>query len=124
MVNRTVIEVVIGVFYALGAGTQALWVLWHSEKFYRDMADRAWLPPAEAFIEGVLIPNSAAVTVLVAVFEAGAAIAIQGSRSWSGTRSRWNLLDRWRIDRQPRRDSLLRHARRRPLLARRCSLGW
>jgi hypothetical protein len=40
------------------------------------MADRAWLPPAEAFIERVLIPNSVAVTVLVAVFEAGAAIAI------------------------------------------------
>ncbi len=76
MVNRTVIEVVIGVFYALGAGAQALWVLRHSEKFYRDMAERAWLPPAEAFIERVLVPNSVAVTVLVAVFEAGAAIAI------------------------------------------------
>ena len=76
MVKRTVIEVVIGVFYALGTAAQALWVLPNSEKFYRDMADRAWLPPAEAFIEGALIPNSAAVTVLVAVFEAGAAIAI------------------------------------------------
>ena len=40
------------------------------------MADRAWLPPAGAFIEGAPIPSSAAVTVLVAVFEAGAAIAI------------------------------------------------
>lgn len=55
MVNRAVIEVVIGVFYALGAAAQALWVLPNSEEFYRDMADRAWLPPAEAFI---LIPNT------------------------------------------------------------------
>jgi hypothetical protein len=76
MALRTAIEVVIGVFYTLGAGTQALWVLRHSEKFYRDMADRAWLPPAEAFIEGVLVPNSVLITVLVAVFEAGLAIAI------------------------------------------------
>lgn len=76
MALRTAIEVVIGVFYALGAGAQALWVLRHSEKFYRDMADRAWLPPAESFIEGVLVPNSVLVTVLVAVFEATMAIAI------------------------------------------------
>ncbi|MEE8375362.1 MAG: hypothetical protein V3S26_03455 [Acidimicrobiia bacterium] len=76
MFSRTVIEVVIGVFYALGAGAQGLWVLRHSEKFYRDMADRAWLPPAETFVEGVLIPNSVTVTVLVALFEAGVAIAI------------------------------------------------
>ncbi|MEA2002866.1 MAG: hypothetical protein U9N84_13410 [Actinomycetota bacterium] len=76
MVLRTATEVVIGVFYALGAGAQALWVLRHSEKFYRDMADRAWLPPAESFIEGVLVPNSVLITVLVAVFEGGVAIAI------------------------------------------------
>ncbi|MEA2001862.1 MAG: hypothetical protein U9N84_08270 [Actinomycetota bacterium] len=76
MAIRTIIEVVIGVFYALGAGAQALWILRHSEKFYRDMADRSWLPPAESFIENVLVPNSVTVTVLVAVFEAGAAIAI------------------------------------------------
>jgi hypothetical protein len=75
-VNRTVAEVVIGVFYALGAGYQGLWVLRHSRKFYEDMADHSWLPPAEAFIEKVLVPNSVTVTVLVAVFEAGAAIAI------------------------------------------------
>ena len=76
MAIRTVAEVVIGVFYALGAGAQALWILRHSEKFYRDMADRSWLRPAESFIENVLVPNSVTVTVLVAVFEAGAAIAI------------------------------------------------
>jgi hypothetical protein len=40
------------------------------------MADRSWLRPAESFIESVLVPNSIAGTVLVAVFEAGAAISI------------------------------------------------
>lgn len=63
-------------FYALGAGAQALWVLRHSETFYRDMADRSWLQPAQSFIENVLVPNSVTVTVLVVVFEAGAAIAM------------------------------------------------
>lgn len=76
MVNRTVIEVVIGGFYALGAGGQALWVLPHGQKWYEDMADRAWLPPAEVFVEKVLVPNSVTVTVLAAVFEAAVAIAI------------------------------------------------
>ncbi len=76
MVNRTVIEVVIGVFYAVGAGSQALWILPRGQKWYEDMADRAWLPPAEVFIEKVLVPNSVTVTVLAAIFEAAVAIAI------------------------------------------------
>ena len=76
MTIRAVAEVVVGVFYALGAGAQGLWILRHSEKFYRDMADRSWLWPAESFIENVLVPNSVTVTVLVTVFEAVAAIAI------------------------------------------------
>ncbi|MCP3988421.1 MAG: hypothetical protein GY926_08330 [bacterium] len=76
MAFRTAIEVVIGVLYALGAGAQALWVLRHSEKFYRDMADRAWLPPAEELIQRLLVPNSVMITGLVAVSEAALAIAI------------------------------------------------
>jgi hypothetical protein len=76
MVNRTVIEVVIGVFYAFGAGGQALWILPRGQNWYEDMADRAWLPPAEVFIEKVLVPNSVTVTVLAAIFEAAVAIAI------------------------------------------------
>jgi hypothetical protein len=75
-VNRTVIEVVIGVFYAVGAAGQALWILPRGQKWYADMADRAWLPPAEAFIEKVLVPNSVTITVLAAIFEAAVAVAI------------------------------------------------
>jgi hypothetical protein len=76
MVNRTVIEVVIGMFYAVGAGGQALWILPRGQIWYEDMADRAWLPPAEVFIKKVLVPNSVTVTVLAAIFEAAVAIAI------------------------------------------------
>jgi len=64
------------VFYAVGAGSQALWILPRGQKWYEDMADRAWLPPAEVFIEKVLVPNSVTVTVLAAIFEAAVAIAI------------------------------------------------
>ena len=73
---RTVAEIVIGVLYAIGAGRQALYVTRHSQEFYSDMADRAWISPAGTFIEKVLLPNSVLITVLVAVFQAAVAIAI------------------------------------------------
>ena len=73
---RTVAAIVIGVLYAIGAGRQALYVTGHSQEFYSDMADRAWIPPAETFIEKVLLPNSVVITLLVAVFQAVIAIAI------------------------------------------------
>ena len=74
--RRSVTEIVIGVLYAIGAVNQALFTLRESEAFYQAMADNAWLPPAEALIESLLVPNSIAVTVLVIGFEALAAIAI------------------------------------------------
>ena len=76
MAIRTVAELVIGVLYAIGAGHQALFTLRHSQEFYGDMADRAWLRPAEVFIEKLLVPNSVTVTVLVVAFQAAVAIAI------------------------------------------------
>lgn len=76
MAFRKAAELTIGVLYAIGAVHQAFFVLQHSEQFYVDMADQAWFPPSQAFIERFLVPNSAAITVLVAVFEATLAIAI------------------------------------------------
>jgi len=73
---RSVAEVVIGLLWALGSLSQTFYVLRHSQKFYGDMADRAWLPPAKALIHKLLVPNSVAVTVLVIVFQAALAIAI------------------------------------------------
>lgn len=73
---RKAAELTIGVLYAIGAVHQAFYVLQHSEQFYVDMADQAWLAPAQGFIERFLVPNSVAVTVLVAVLEATLAIAI------------------------------------------------
>ena len=76
MAFRKAAELTIGVLYAIGAVHQAFYVLQHSEQFYVNMADQAWLPPAQAFIERFLVPNSVAITVLVAVFEATLAIVI------------------------------------------------
>ena len=74
--RRSVAEIVIGILYAIGAANQAVFTLRESAEFYQAMADSAWLPPSEALVEGVLVPNSVVVTVLVIGFEALAAIAI------------------------------------------------
>lgn len=84
MTIRTVTEVVIGVLYAMGATTQALWTLRHSEEFYTNMANRAWLPPAETFVEKFLVPNSVIVTILVVVLQGAIAIAILTRGPWVG----------------------------------------
>ena len=73
---RKAAELTIGILYAIGAVHQAFFVLRRSEQFYVEMADQAWLPPAQAFIERFLVPNSAVVTVLVVIFEASLAVAI------------------------------------------------
>ena len=73
---RKVAEITIGVLYALGAVHQTFFVLPNSTEFYVDMADQAWLAPAAAFVEELLVPNSVAVTILVAAFEAVLAVAI------------------------------------------------
>jgi len=73
---RTATELVIGALYAIGAGDQALNTLRHSREFYTDMADQAWLRPAEIVIEKLLMPNSVVVTVLLIGFQAAVAIAI------------------------------------------------
>ncbi len=84
MTFRTIIEVVIGVLYAIGATHQALWTLHHSQDFYLDMADRAWLGPAQTFIEELLVPHSVAVTVFVVLLQAMIAIAILSRGRWVG----------------------------------------
>lgn len=78
---RKAAELTIGVLYAIGAAHQAFFVLPNSTAFYVDMADQAWLAPAAAFVEEFLVPNSVAVTILVAAFEAILAVAILTRRS-------------------------------------------
>jgi len=78
---RSGLEVTIGLLFAIGAVSQLFSTLPNSEQFYQDMSDVAWLPSAQAFIDQWLIPNSRAVTMLVVVFEAGAAIGILSRRS-------------------------------------------
>ena len=84
MTIRTVTEIVIGVLYAMGATHQALWTLRHSQEFYTNMANRAWLPPAQVFVGKLLVPNSVTITVLLIVFQATVAIAILTRGPWVG----------------------------------------
>jgi hypothetical protein len=81
MRGRNLAEIVIGVLYAIGAVAQTVSTLPQSEQYYTEMAARAWFPPAQWFVEELLIPNSAVVTVLVIAFEAAVAIAILTRRT-------------------------------------------
>ena len=85
---RNTTEIAIGVLYAIGAVHQAVFVLPESREFYVAMAAQAWIRPAQIFVEEVLVPNSAVVTVLVVVFEATLAIAILSR----GAAVRWALV--------------------------------
>lgn len=66
----------------MGATHQALWTLQHSEDFYLDMADQAWLGSAQTFVEDVLVPNSVVVTILVVILQATIAVAILSRGRW------------------------------------------
>ena len=59
-------------------------MLRNSHQFYVDMADQAWLGPAQSFIERALVPNSTLITALVALFEATAALGILTRGAWVG----------------------------------------
>ena len=69
-------EIIIGVLYASGAASQALFTLGDSKSYFGDMADRAWLGPAESLVGELLVPNSVIVTVLLVIFQATVAVAI------------------------------------------------
>ena len=73
---RKAAEITLGVLYGIGAVHQALFVLQDSAAFYVAMADQSWLAPAATFVDEFLVPNSVAVTLLVAAFQATLAIAI------------------------------------------------
>ena len=85
---RKTAEIVIGVLYAIGAVHQAFFVLPESREFYVAMAAQAWIRPAQILVEEALVPNSAAVTVLVVALEATLAIAILSR----GAAVRWALV--------------------------------
>jgi hypothetical protein len=70
------VEVAIGLLYAIGALNQAVYVLRDSSAFYTEMADHAWLAPVAKFVEEALVSNSVTVIILVVAFEATLALAI------------------------------------------------
>lgn len=76
MTLASVAEFTIGLLYAIGAVLQTAIVLRNSQKFYSDMANRAWFPVSKLLVRRVLLPNSAIVTILVILLETGLALAI------------------------------------------------
>lgn len=73
---RLVVEVALGVLYAVGAVFNSLYTLRHGADFYEDFADNAWLSPARRLINSLVIPNATVFTLLLIVFQAAIAIAI------------------------------------------------
>jgi hypothetical protein len=76
-------RIVIGVLYALGTIHQAMFTLRNSRAFYEAMAERAWIPPAQVFVEKALVPNSLVITVMVVLFQGALAVAILGRGAWT-----------------------------------------
>ena len=58
MAFRKAAELTIGVLYAIGAVHQTFYVLRHSEQFYVDMADQAWLPRHRPSSRGSWYPTA------------------------------------------------------------------
>lgn len=73
---RTVAEIAVGVLFAVGAVFNTAYTLRHTDEFYGEFADGAWLSPAEWLIRNVVIPNGTLFTVLLITFQAAVAIAI------------------------------------------------
>jgi hypothetical protein len=73
---RNLGEIGFGVLLAIGAVFNTTYTLRNGAEFYRSFADGAWLPPARAVLDKVVIPNATTVTVTVILFEATAALLI------------------------------------------------
>lgn len=73
---RAIIEVGIGIVYFIGAMFNFLWTRNHGEEFFGSFAAGAWLKPARAFINRIIIPNSRLFAYLLAAFLLLVSIAI------------------------------------------------
>ena len=73
---RPIIEISIGVLYAVGAVFNTVYTLHHSDKFYGAFVEGAWLGPARWFLRTVVLPNATVFTVSVILFEIVVAIMI------------------------------------------------
>jgi hypothetical protein len=71
-----VAEIAIGIVFAAGAVFNSVYTLRHTDSFYGDFANGAWLAPAESFIRNVVMPNGTVFTLLVIVFQATIAFVI------------------------------------------------
>lgn len=72
----SVLEILVGVLYLMGAGFNALYTLRHSEQFYTDFVEEAWLRPARRWTERVIVPNGVPFTVLLILFQVVVGVSI------------------------------------------------
>lgn len=73
---RTVAELVMGVFYLIGAAFNLVWTFTHTDKFFGAFADGAWSRPAESLMRDFVIPNGRLITVLIIVFQVAVGVLI------------------------------------------------
>ena len=72
----SIAEIGVGVLFVVGATFNTVYTLRHHRQFYGEFADKAWLGPARSLINRVIVPNGAAFTVAVIVFQIAVAVAI------------------------------------------------
>ena len=73
---RTVLEILIGVLYLVGAGFNLVYTLRNGKEFYGGFVEGAWLPPARRFTESVVVPYSVPFTVVLVLFQVGVGLSI------------------------------------------------
>lgn len=73
---RNVVEISIGVLFAVGAVFNTVYTLSHGDEFYGSFAEGAWLAPARWTVEKVVIPNATMFTVVLIVVQLAIAVTI------------------------------------------------
>ncbi|MDH3293029.1 MAG: hypothetical protein OER95_01755 [Acidimicrobiia bacterium] len=73
---RSVLEILIGALYLVGAGFNVAYTLRHGDEFYLGFVNGAWLGPARRFTESMVVPNSRPFTVLLILFQLGVGFSI------------------------------------------------
>ena len=73
---RSVVEIMVGVLYLVGAGFNLVYTLRHAESFYTDFVKGAWLPPARRFVASLVVPNGVVFTLAVVAFQVAVGVAI------------------------------------------------
>lgn len=72
----SLLEILVGALYLVGAGFNTVYTLRHSEEFYTGFVEGAWLRPARRLTESVIVPNGVPFTVLLIAFQVAVGLSI------------------------------------------------